>query len=52
MYFDTAKDPGYGALAQMNAEGQLEAARLEQVAGRRRKTDFALWRAESPASAG
>ncbi len=48
LYFDTAKDPGYGALAQMNAEGQLEAARLEYVEGRRRKTDFALWRAEEP----
>ena len=48
LYFDTAKDPGYGALAQMNAEGQLEAARLEHVEGRRRKTDFALWRAEEP----
>ena len=52
LYFDTAKDPGYGALAQMNAEGQLEAARLEHVEGRRRKTDFALWRAEEPVSAG
>ena len=48
LYFDTAKDPGYGALAQMSAEGQLEAARLEHVEGRRRKTDFALWRAEEP----
>ncbi len=48
LYFDTSKDPGYGELAQMNAEGQQEAARLEQVAGRRRKTDFALWRAEEP----
>ena len=48
LYFDTARDPGYGALAQMNAEGQLEAARLEYVEGRRRKTDFALWRAEEP----
>jgi len=48
LYFDTAKDPGYGALAQMSTEGQLEAARLEYVAGRRRKTDFALWRAEAP----
>jgi cysteinyl-tRNA synthetase len=48
LYFDTAKDPGYGELAQMNAEGQLEAARLEHVEGRRRKTDFALWRAEEP----
>jgi cysteinyl-tRNA synthetase len=48
LYFDTSKDPGYGALAQMSAEGQLEAARVEHVEGRRRKTDFALWRAEEP----
>jgi cysteinyl-tRNA synthetase len=48
LYFDTARDPGYGALAQMSAEGQQEAARLEYVEGRRRKTDFALWRAEEP----
>ena len=48
LYFDTSKDPGYGELAQMKAEGQLEAARLEYVEGRRRKTDFALWRAEEP----
>ena len=48
LYFDTAKDPGYGELALMRAEGQLEAARLEHVEGRRRKTDFALWRAEEP----
>ena len=48
LYFDTAKDPGYGELAQMSIEGQLEAARLEHVEGRRRKTDFALWRAEEP----
>jgi cysteinyl-tRNA synthetase len=46
LYFDTSKDPGYGQLAQMDAEGQREAARVEQVPGRRRKTDFALWRAE------
>jgi cysteinyl-tRNA synthetase len=32
----------------MSAEGQLEAARVEYVEGRRRKTDFALWRAEEP----
>src|ERR1700730_2309066 len=48
LYFDTAKDPGYGELALMNAEGQQEAARLEYVEGRRRKTDFALWRAGEP----
>ena len=48
LYFDTAKDPRYGELAQLHAEGQREAARIEQVPGRRRKTDFALWRTEQP----
>jgi cysteinyl-tRNA synthetase len=48
LYFDTSKDPGYGELAQMDAEGQREAARVDQVEGRRHKTDFALWRAEEP----
>jgi cysteinyl-tRNA synthetase len=48
LYFDTAKFPRYGELAQLHVEGQLEAARVEQVAGRRRKTDFALWRTEEP----
>jgi cysteinyl-tRNA synthetase len=48
LYFDTSKDPGYGELAQMDTEGQREAARVEQVEGRRHKTDFALWRAEEP----
>jgi cysteinyl-tRNA synthetase len=48
LYFDTAKDPRYGELAQLHVEGQREAARVEQVAGRRRKTDFALWRTEEP----
>jgi cysteinyl-tRNA synthetase len=48
LYFDTARDPRYGELAQLHVEGQREAARLEQVPGRRRKTDFALWRTEQP----
>jgi cysteinyl-tRNA synthetase len=48
LYFDTAKDPRYGELAQLHVEGQREAARLEHVPGRRRKTDFALWRTEPP----
>jgi cysteinyl-tRNA synthetase len=48
LYFDTARFPRYGELAQLHAEGQLEAARVEQVPGRRRKTDFALWRTEEP----
>jgi len=48
LYFDTSKSPGYGALARIDIEGQREAARVEQVEGRRRKSDFALWRAEAP----
>jgi cysteinyl-tRNA synthetase len=48
LYFDTSKSPGYGTLAQMDIAGQREAARVEQVEGRRHKTDFALWRAEQP----
>ncbi|HXL95056.1 MAG TPA: cysteine--tRNA ligase [Streptosporangiaceae bacterium] len=48
LYFDTSKSPGYGALARLDIEGQREAARVEQVEGRRRKSDFALWRAEAP----
>ena len=48
LYFDTSKSPGYGTLAQIDIEGQWEAARVEKVEGRLRKTDFALWRAEQP----
>ena len=48
LYFDTSKSPGYGTLALMDIAGQREAARVEQVEGRRNKTDFALWRAEEP----
>ncbi len=48
LYFDTAKMPDYGSLALIDVSGQREGARVEQVAGRRKKTDFALWRAEEP----
>jgi len=48
LYFDTSKDPSYGALGLVDTGGQLEGARVEQVPGRRSKTDFALWRAEAP----
>lgn len=48
LYFDTSKLPNYGALAMMDIEGQREGARVEQVEGRRSKSDFALWRAEEP----
>ncbi|HEV3382818.1 MAG TPA: cysteine--tRNA ligase [Trebonia sp.] len=48
LYFDTTKSPGYGTLALLDLEGQIEGARVEQVEGRRHKSDFALWRAEAP----
>ena len=48
LYFDTAKMPDYGSLALIDVSGQREGARVEHVAGRQNKTDFALWRAEEP----
>ncbi|MEV6970530.1 cysteine--tRNA ligase [Hamadaea sp. NPDC051192] len=48
LYFDTSKSVDYGRLALINTEGQREGARVEQVEGRRNKTDFALWRTETP----
>jgi cysteinyl-tRNA synthetase len=48
LYFDTSKMADYGVLALIDVAGQREAARVEQVEGRRNKTDFALWRAEEP----
>jgi cysteinyl-tRNA synthetase len=48
LYFDTTKSDGYGTLALMDIAGQREAARVEQVEGRRHKSDFALWRTEEP----
>ena len=48
LYFDTSKSPGYGTLALLDVAGQREGARVEQIEGRRNKSDFALWRAEEP----
>jgi len=48
LYFDTSKSPGYGTLALLDLAGQREGARVEQVEGRRHKSDFALWRTEEP----
>jgi cysteinyl-tRNA synthetase len=48
LYFDTSKDPTYGQLGLIDRNAQLEGARVEEVPGRRSKTDFALWRAERP----
>jgi cysteinyl-tRNA synthetase len=48
LYFDTSKSPGYGTLALLDLAGQRETGRVEHVEGRRRGSDFALWRAEEP----
>jgi len=48
LYFDTTKSPGYGTLALLDLEGQREGARVEQIEGRKNKSDFALWRTEEP----
>lgn len=42
MYFDTAKDPDYGALSTLD---QVKAgARVEMVEGKKHPRDFALWK--------
>jgi cysteinyl-tRNA synthetase len=48
LYFDTSKSYGYGTLALLDLAGQRETGRVEHVEGRRRGSDFALWRAEEP----
>ena len=48
LYFDTSKSPGYGQLALLDLAGQRETGRVEHVEGRKRGSDFALWRAEEP----
>jgi len=44
LYFDTARQPGYGELAGLDFDGMLEGARVDPVEGKHHKTDFALWR--------
>ncbi|HEX4904202.1 MAG TPA: cysteine--tRNA ligase [Acidimicrobiales bacterium] len=48
LYFDTAKDDDYGALARLDLAGQQEGARVETVEGKRNPSDFAVWRTSSP----
>lgn len=48
LYFDTSKAKDYGRLAVMRTEEQREGARVEALAGKRNKNDFALWRTEQP----
>jgi cysteinyl-tRNA synthetase len=46
IYFDTARFPGYGALAggASHLQGLQEGARVQSNAGKRSPTDFALWK--------
>lgn len=48
VYFDTSKLDDYGKLAGFDPEQLQEGARVEVVAGKRNKTDFALWKFERP----
>jgi len=43
IYFDTAKDPGYGYLARLDRKGLQAGSRVEQ-GEKRSNTDFALWK--------
>jgi cysteinyl-tRNA synthetase len=42
VYFDTAKDPGYGALSRLKASAAH--ARVANDTGKRNPADFALWK--------
>lgn len=44
VYFDTAKFPDYGKMAQLDFDGLQEGARVEANAQKRNPTDFALWK--------
>lgn len=48
VYFDTSKLSDYGKLARLNLKKLKAGARIEQVAGKRNPTDFALWKFERP----
>ena len=47
LYFDTSRVPDYGRLAGHNSDGP-EVARIEHVEGKRRASDFAIWRRSAP----
>ncbi len=46
VYFDTSKLSDYGKLAGFDPQALQEGARVEAVAGKKNKTDFALWKFE------
>ncbi len=47
IYFDTAKQPGYGHLARLDIRGQ-DAGRRVDIGEKRNPTDFALWKFSAP----
>jgi cysteinyl-tRNA synthetase len=48
VYFDTAKFPKYGDLAQLDLVGQKEGARVEANTEKRNPADFTLWKFSKP----
>ncbi|MBI3956922.1 MAG: cysteine--tRNA ligase [Candidatus Kerfeldbacteria bacterium] len=44
VYFDTAKFPGYGRMANLDKQSLKEGARVEKNIEKRNPTDFALWK--------
>lgn len=46
IYFDTSKIDNYGFLGRLDKENLKSGARVEEVAGKRHPTDFALWKFE------
>ncbi len=44
MYFDTSKDPDYGALALLDRKGAASVARIETNPEKRNPADFAVWK--------
>lgn len=44
VYFDTSKFKNYGKLAKLDMKGLKAGARIEMTEGKKRPTDFALWK--------
>jgi cysteinyl-tRNA synthetase len=49
VYFDTSRFPAYGALGNIDIEGQKEGARIEANPEKRNPADFNLWKLSSAA---
>jgi cysteinyl-tRNA synthetase len=48
IYFDTSKFPRYADFARLDLAGQESGARIGDVPGKRRASDFALWKFPDP----